>query len=124
VCCSCENKGGTCESKSFLRDIVVCVAGPSDLAGSILVEILHSSEGGDVEQVCSNLKIVLLCLRLLISLTHLCLYVLHAFIVNILIYLIYLCLIVVCLGLFDILYVCIPYLFITCLILYLCLHKY
>jgi len=30
--------------------------------GSILVEILHSVKGGDVEQVCSNLEINLPCL--------------------------------------------------------------
>ena len=39
--------------------LVVGIAAPGDLAGSILVEILHSVEGGDVEQVCSNLKIIL-----------------------------------------------------------------
>ena len=37
--------------------------------GSFIVEILHSDEGGDVEQVCSNLKINLMYLRLLISLS-------------------------------------------------------
>ena len=41
--------------QEFLRKLVVGVAVPSDLAGSIIVEILHSGEGGDVEQVCSNL---------------------------------------------------------------------
>jgi len=34
-----------------LREIVVGVAAPTDLAGSILVEILYREEGGDVEQV-------------------------------------------------------------------------
>jgi len=69
--------------QEFLRKLVVGVAAPTDIAGSIIVKILHSVEGGDVEQVCSNLKIILLCLRLLISLslTHSCLYLLHAFIV-------------------------------------------
>ena len=43
----------------------VGVAAPSDPVGSILVEILHSVEGGDVEQVCSNLETILSCLRLL-----------------------------------------------------------
>ena len=52
-----------------MRELIVGVATPSDLAGSILVEILHSAEGRDVEQVCSNLEIILLCLRLLISLS-------------------------------------------------------
>ena len=51
--------------QEFLRELVVGVAAPSDLAGSILVEILHSVEGGDVEQVCSNLETIPLCLRLL-----------------------------------------------------------
>ena len=55
--------------QEFLRELVVGVAAPSDLAGSIIVEILHNVEGGDVEQVCSNLKIILSCLRLLISLS-------------------------------------------------------
>ena len=48
--------------QEFLRKIVAGVAVPSDLAGSILVKILHNVEGGDVEQVCSNLEIILLCL--------------------------------------------------------------
>jgi len=58
--------------QDFLRELVVGVAASSDLAGSILVEILHTVEGGDVEQVCLNLEIILLCLRLLISFSHLC----------------------------------------------------
>ena len=58
--CSCRNKIGTRESKEL-----VGAATPSDQVGSILVEILHSVEGGDVEQVCSNLEINLPCLRLL-----------------------------------------------------------
>ena len=63
--CSCRNKRGTRESKEL-----VGVAALSDPMGSILVEILHSVEGGDVEQVCSNLETNLLCLRLLsLSLT-------------------------------------------------------
>ena len=44
---------------------LVGVAALSDPVGSILVEILHSVEGGDVEQVCSNLETNLPCLRLL-----------------------------------------------------------
>jgi len=35
--------------QEFLRDLVVGIAAPSDLAGSILVKILHSVEGRDVE---------------------------------------------------------------------------
>jgi len=60
--------------QEFLRELVVGVTALNDLAGSIIAEILHSGEGGDVEQVCSNLKTNLPCLRLLISLSHLCLY--------------------------------------------------
>ena len=65
---------------------------PSDLAGSILVKILHSIEGGDVERGCSNLEIILPCLRLLISLSlvfinlaclyYLSLYMLDIFMLN------------------------------------------
>ena len=58
--CSCGNKRGTRESKEL-----VGVAAPSDPVGSILVKILHSIEGGDVEQVCSNLETNLPYLRLL-----------------------------------------------------------
>ena len=40
-----------------------------------LMEILHSIEGGDVEQECANLETNLPCLRLLsLSISHLCLY--------------------------------------------------
>ena len=35
--------------QEFLRELVVGVVAPSDLAGSILVKILHSVEGEDVE---------------------------------------------------------------------------
>ena len=41
--------------KEFLRELIVVVA-PSDLAGSILVEIFHCSEGGDIEQVARSSK--------------------------------------------------------------------
>ena len=54
---------------------LVGVAAPSDPVESFLVEILHSVEGRDVEQVCSNLKINLPYLRLL-SLSLTCLYIL------------------------------------------------
>ena len=91
--CSCGNKRETRESKELVR-----VAAPSDPVGSILVEILHSVEGGDVEQVCSNLKTDISCLRLL-SLSLTCLYILHVIIVFIFICLIYICAhIVICLG--------------------------
>ena len=63
---------------------------PSDPMGSILVEILHSVEGGDVEQVCSNFEIILPCLGLLISLSLLlvflylvCSYCLHHYMLDI-----------------------------------------
>ena len=36
-------------SQEFLRELIVGVAVPSDFAGSILVKILHSVEGGDIE---------------------------------------------------------------------------
>ena len=81
--CSCGNKRGTRESKEL-----VGVTTPSDPVGSILVEILHSVEGGDVEQVCSNLETNLPCLRLLsLSLTCLylaCLYCLYLYMLDIL----------------------------------------
>jgi len=37
--------------QEFLRELVVGVAAPSDLAGLIIIEILHCDEDGDVEQV-------------------------------------------------------------------------
>ena len=49
--CSCGNKRETRESKEL-----VGVAAPSDPMGSILVKILHSVEGGDVEQVARTSK--------------------------------------------------------------------
>ena len=42
--------------QEFLRELVVGVAAPSDIAGSFLVEIHHSGEGGDVEQVAQTSK--------------------------------------------------------------------
>ena len=66
MCCSCGNKRGTRESKEL-----VGVAAPSDPVGSIFVKILHSVEGRDVEQGCSNLETNLTCI-----------YILHAHIVN------------------------------------------
>ena len=69
--------------------LIVGVAAPSDLVGSIIVKILHSVEDGDVEQVCSHLETILSCLRLLISLSLTCLHILHVLIVLIFICLIY-----------------------------------
>ena len=48
--------------QKFLRELVIGVATPSNLARSIIVKILHSVEGEDVEQVCLNLEIILSCL--------------------------------------------------------------
>ena len=77
---------------------LVGVAASSDPVGSFLVKILHSVEGGDIEQGCSNLETNLLCLRLL-SLSLTCLYILHAYIAFIFVCLIYICAhIVMCLG--------------------------
>ena len=68
--------------QEFLRELVVGVAALGDLAGSIIVEIFHNVEGGDVEQVCSNLETNLSYLQLLISLS-LVFYILHVLIVHI-----------------------------------------
>ena len=69
--------------QEFLRELVVGVAAPGDLAGSSIVKIFHSVEGGDVEQACSNLETNLSYLRLLIFLSLTCVYILHVFIVYI-----------------------------------------
>ena len=42
--------------QEFLREIIVGGATPSDLAGSFIVKIIHSGEGGDVEQVARTSK--------------------------------------------------------------------
>ena len=42
--------------QEFLKELVVGVAAPSDVARSILVEILHCGEGGDAEQVIRTSK--------------------------------------------------------------------
>ena len=70
-------------------NLLVGVAAPSDPVESFLAEILHSVEGGDVEQGCSNLETNLPCLRLL-SQSLTCVYILHAYIAYIFICLIYL----------------------------------
>ena len=57
--------------QEFLRELIVSFATPSDLARSIIAEILHSGEGGDVEQVAQNLP----CLRLLIFSALTCVYI-------------------------------------------------
>ena len=48
--------------QEFLRELIVGVVASSNLAGSIIVEMLHSVEGRNVEQVCSNLETNLPCL--------------------------------------------------------------
>ena len=60
--------------QEFLRELIIGVAAPSDLAGSILVEILHYGEGGDVEQVARILKQISRVCDCLVSFSHLCLY--------------------------------------------------
>ena len=47
--------------------------------GIVIVEILHSVEGGDVEQVCSNLETILPCLWLLISLSLVFIYLAYLY---------------------------------------------
>ena len=42
--------------QEFLKELVVGVAAPSDLAGSIIVKILYCGDGGDVEQVARTSK--------------------------------------------------------------------
>jgi len=42
--------------QEFLKELVVSVAAPGDLAGSFLVKILHCGEGDDVEQVDRSSK--------------------------------------------------------------------
>ena len=62
--------------QEFLREFVVGVAAPSDLAGSFIVKIFHSSEGRDVEQCARTSKQIsrvcnCLSLSLSLSLSHL-----------------------------------------------------
>ena len=79
VCCSCGNERETRESKEL-----VGIAAPSDPVGSILVKILQSVEGGDVKQVCSNLKTKLSYLRLLFIYLA-CLYCLSLYMLDVLV---------------------------------------
>ena len=61
---------------------LVGVASPSDPVGSVYSEIPSCVEGGDVEQVCSNIETNPLCLRLLLlSLSLSLVYILHTFII-------------------------------------------
>ena len=73
--------------QEFKWELLVGVAAPSDPVGSVYSGNPSSVEGGDVEQVCSNLEIILPCLRLLsllLVLTYLaCLYCLSPYMVDI-----------------------------------------
>ena len=77
--------------QKFLRELVASVAAPSDLAGSIIVKILYSSEGGDIEQVARTLKQISHicdCLSLPLSLVFIYLayfYCLHSHMLDILV---------------------------------------
>ena len=74
-----------------LRELVVGVAAPSDLAGSFLVKMLHCGEGGNVEQVARTSKQIYRVCDCL-SLSQLtCFYIQHAHIVHIFICLIFTC---------------------------------
>ena len=42
--------------QEFLRELIVSVTAPSDLTGSSLVEIVHSGESGNIEQVVRTSK--------------------------------------------------------------------
>ena len=59
--------------QEFLRELIVGVAVLNDLAGSIIVEIFHCGEGGDVEQVTRTSKQISRVCGCL-SLSYLCLY--------------------------------------------------
>ena len=109
--------------QEFLRELIVGVATPSDLARSILVKILHCDESGDVKQVVrisKQFSRVCDCSSLSHSLVF---YIFHAYIVHIFIYSIYTyALLIYLLGLFNILHALIPCTFIACLCL--CSHLY
>ena len=86
--------------QEFLRDLVVGVAVRSDLVGSIIVEILHSREGVDVEQVARTSKQISRacnCLFLSLSLSLMfiylaCFYCLYSHMLDILVLYWYTCL--------------------------------
>jgi len=80
--------------QEFLRELIVGVAAPSDLAGSILVKIFYCGEGEDVEQVARTSKQfsrVCDCSSLSLSLNSLVFNILHVFIILIFICLIFIC---------------------------------
>ena len=77
--------------QEFLRELVIGVAAPSDLAGSFLMEILHCAEGGSVEEVIQISKQIS-CICDCSSLSQLtCVFILLALIVYIIICLIFTC---------------------------------
>jgi len=51
----CVVLAGTSEGLASSREFVG-VAAPYDLAGSVLIKILHCGEGGDVEQMARTSK--------------------------------------------------------------------
>ena len=108
--------------QEFLKELVIGFAAPSDFAGSIMVKILHSGEGGDVEQVTRTSKQFSRVCDCLFFSTHLCFISCILLIVHISICWYDLCLIDICLGLFNILHALIHCSSCTCLILYLCAH--
>ena len=61
--------------QKFVRKLIVGVAAPGDLAGSIIVEMLNSSEGEDVEQVTRTSKQFS---HVCDCSTHLCLYLAYS----------------------------------------------
>ena len=84
--------------QEFLRELVVGVATPNNLARSIIVEILHCSEGRDVEQVArisKQISRICECLSLPLSLVFkylACFYCLHSHMLDILVLYWYTCL--------------------------------
>ena len=75
--------------QEFLREHVVGVVLPSDLVGSIIMEIFHSGEGEDVEQMARTSKLISRvcdCLSLPLSLVFICLAWFIVYILTCLIY--------------------------------------
>jgi len=60
--------------QEFLRELIVGVATPSELAGSILVKILHYGKGENIEQVVRTSKQISRVYDCSSLSTHLCLY--------------------------------------------------
>ena len=101
--------------QEFLRELIVGVAAPSDLAGSILVKILHCGEGRNVEQVAQTSKqFSLVCDCSSLS-THLFLYLACSYCAYLYILDITCAQLNICLGLFSILH-CSYSLYIHCML--------